>query len=63
MRSDDKKPEDAEPGLKLPTGGDEILREVERLKSEPIQFRCLGMSLGTLVLVALLIWLLWQVLR
>lgn len=63
MVSDDKKPEDAEPELKLPTGGEEILREVERLKREPIQFRCLGMSLGTLVLAALLIWLLWHILR
>ena len=59
----DDKPEVAGPGRKLPTGSEEILREVERLKREPIQFRCLGMSLGTLALAALLIWLLWHILK
>lgn len=44
----------------LPRTGEEILREVERLKKEPFQFRCLGLSFGMLLLVLLVGWLLWR---
>jgi len=44
----------------LPRSGDEILREVERLKKEPFRFRCLGLSFGMLLLALLVGWLLWR---
>ena len=50
-------------GPELPSGGDEIIREVERLKKEPIQFRCLGMSAFTLIIVLVGLFLLWRSIR
>jgi len=47
----------------VPAHGEEILREVERLKKEPIRIRCLGMSLGMFLLVLALAWLLWRIIR
>jgi len=44
----------------LPQTGEEILREVERLKREPARFGCLGMSFGMLLLVLILAWLVWR---
>lgn len=46
-----------------PQSGDEILREVERLKREPMRFKCFGMSFGLLVIVLALALLLWWLLR
>lgn len=37
--------------------------EVERLKREPVRFRCLGMSVSLLLLLVLLIWLAWRLLK
>jgi len=49
--------------LQLPQTGDEILKEVERLKGQRTQFGCFGMSLGMLVALLLLAWLIWMFLR
>ena len=38
-----------------PRTGEEILREVERLKKKPPHVQCLGMSLTALLLISLLI--------
>ena len=61
-KPDDGGPEEP-PEPRLPRNGEEVLHEVERLKGEPIQIRCLGVSLATFALVALLVWLLWRFLR
>lgn len=60
--ADDTKPHDGWPPEPPtpPQSGEEILREVERLKREPVHFGCLGMSFGMLVLVLILGWLLWK---
>lgn len=60
--ADDTKPHDGWPPEPptLPQSGEEILRDVERLKREPMQFGCLGMSFGMLVVVLILGWLVWK---
>lgn len=47
----------------LPSRGEEILAEVERLKHEPVRFRCFGMSAGALLALGTLVGLLWLALR
>jgi hypothetical protein len=51
--SRDRQPPFEQP--ELPQTGEEILREVERLKNKPPRFQCLGMSLTGILLMILLI--------
>jgi hypothetical protein len=46
-----------------PSAGDDIMREVERLKQEPAKFGCFGMSFGMLLAVLALAALAWWLLR
>lgn len=61
-RSNDKRPKPP-PEPELPRTGDEILQEVERLKRAPVSFRCLGMSLTTILLILGILLLLWYFLH
>jgi hypothetical protein len=53
--SDGRNPQPPFEPPELPQTGEEILREVERLKKRRPHFQCLGMSLTALLLMILLI--------